>query len=66
MEPNTASRVPAGVRSTALGLAVDTVTPEVVTAMRDEGVRPLLLKGTVDRYMATGRRCSTGRTETPI
>lgn len=45
MEPNTASRVPAGVRSTALGLAVDTVTAEVVTAMRDAGVRPLLLKG---------------------
>src|SRR5215211_5077419 len=45
MEPTIAAGVPAGLRATALGLAVDTVTAEVVTAMRNAGLRPLLLKG---------------------
>lgn len=45
MQTGPVSRLPSTIRSTALALAVDTVTAEVVTAMRGAGVRPLLLKG---------------------
>jgi hypothetical protein len=45
MAENAAPRSSADLRTIALALAVDTVTAEVVAAMRAAEVRPLLLKG---------------------
>jgi Uncharacterised nucleotidyltransferase len=45
MQNGTAFPPSPGIRATALALAVDAVTAEVVTALRDAGIRPLLLKG---------------------
>jgi Uncharacterised nucleotidyltransferase len=45
MQNGTVLPLSAGIRNTALALAVDAVTAEVVTALRDAGIRPLLLKG---------------------
>ncbi len=45
MERGPVSRLPRAIRTTALALAVDAVTAEVVTAMRGAGIRPVLLKG---------------------
>src|SRR5215218_6100219 len=45
MQSRRGSRLPPASSTIALALAVDTVTAEVITALRDAGVRPLLLKG---------------------
>ena len=45
MQKGSVSSLSPGIRTTALALAIDAVTAQVVTALRANGIRPLLLKG---------------------